>query len=72
MRAMTGVGSGPAAAEGPEYFREFTRTLLKHGFFCGGAWESPDTMHFELAEGPDLATPAKAGATYGPAGAIGR
>jgi hypothetical protein len=71
-----GQPAGPApagpATEGEgqtEYFREFTRSLLKHGFFCGGAWESPDTMHFELADGPDLAAPTAPGTSFGPKGA---
>lgn len=31
----------------------FFKTMAQHGFDLGGAWESPDTMHFELVSGLD-------------------
>jgi hypothetical protein len=35
----------------------FFKTMAEFGFDLGGAWESPDAMHFELVEGLDLVTP---------------
>lgn len=51
-----------------DYFREFTRTLMEHGFECGGAWETADTMHFEFAEGMDELQGNAQGKTFGPLG----
>jgi hypothetical protein len=35
----------------------FFKTMAEFGFELGGAWESPDAMHFELVEGLDLISP---------------
>jgi len=40
----------------------FFKTMAEFGFDLGGAWESPDAMHFELVQGLDLVVPAGGGA----------
>lgn len=64
--------AAPAQQElaGHEYFREFTRTMIEHGFEAGGAWDSADTMHFELAEGMDHFQNSTKDTTYGPKGKV--
>lgn len=66
--------AAPPEAHDPElakhdYFREFTRVMIEHGFEAAGAWETADTMHFELVEGMDELQASGANRSFGPQGA---
>lgn len=68
--ASAGHDKGVPGGDNQNFMKEFTRTMMKHGFAPGGQWDSPDGMHFEYVQGMSSVSKG-AGATFGPEGQKG-